>query len=74
MMIKAAKDVLLCLIVLLFFCDILTGRPILYDPLVSFLIALLAVCFAVTYLEWDPVLALIGLRRTVFVRTRIHRV
>lgn len=60
--IKVAKDVLLFLILLLFLLDVMGGRPILYDPVVSFLVTLLTISFVVTAVESDPVLALIGLR------------
>jgi hypothetical protein len=61
-MIKAAKDVLLSAIFILFLLGVLGGRRISCDPLLSFMLTLLVVSFAVTASEYSPVLAVIGLR------------
>lgn len=61
-LIKAAKDVLLCLILFMFLLGVLQGCRLLYNPIVSLLLAVLAISFAVTTFVYGSTLALAGLR------------
>jgi hypothetical protein len=62
MLLKAAKDVLLLGIFGLFLLDALRGRPILCDPLLLGMSAILVISFLMTAHEHGPILALAGLR------------
>lgn len=59
---KAAKDVLLITIFALFLLGVLRGRPLLCDPLLWGMLAVLIISFVLTTHEYGPTLALAGLR------------
>jgi hypothetical protein len=59
---KAAKDVLLCTIFLLFLLDVLRGRPVLNDPVLLGMLVVLLISLVLTAHQYGPMLALAGLR------------
>jgi hypothetical protein len=62
MAVKATKDILLAMILLLFALDVLRGRPILAKPLIWVMFSLALIASLITSARGKPLLALIGLR------------
>lgn len=60
--IKAAKDILLVVICLLFLLDVLRGGRFVASPFVLFLAVGIGISFCVSFLRAGPLLAMIGLR------------
>lgn len=61
-LLKGAKDLLLCAILILFILDVLRGRRVLCDPLLLLTLTLVAVSALATVSGYRPFLGLIGLR------------